>query len=126
MLLSRLNPDQQQALLVLARRVVEADHRLTMQEVEALEGRLQESVLTTEPTYRDVADLSIMFPERPAQIALLLELLMIASTDGDLAETELAEVRRVADAFGIEPHDWQRLIDWCMRYRALFLEIESL
>ncbi|CAN5580077.1 hypothetical protein BH23BAC4_BH23BAC4_06500 [soil metagenome] len=126
MLLSRLNPEQQQALLVLARRVVEADHRLTMQEVEALEGRLQESVLDSEPTYRDVADLPLMFPERSAQIALLLELLMIGSTDGHLADAELAEVRCAADAFQLDYAEWERIVDWSRRYRALFLEIDTL
>lgn len=125
MFIEDLTPDQQRALLVLARRVVEADDRLTLKEVEAMERRLAVSSFDREPDYHDAGDLELVFDTRAARVRAVLDLMLVGFVDDEFVDDEQNEVYRVATAFGFDDAEWERLRDWAGRYLDLVGEIDT-
>jgi len=112
---------QRRAFLVLARRVIDADNRVTLQEVERLDRLYAEAGLEAEhadaPSH--AGDLNLMFGSRKSRVAVLLELLLLACVDGRVDPREEAAVRAVAAQMGVDAGTWQEARDWADRYQAL-------
>lgn len=121
MFIQDLDFAQRRAFLVLARRVIDADNRVTLQEVERLDRLYAETGLAAEhaDAPSQAGDLNLMFADRKSRVAVLLELLLVASVDGRMDPREEAAVRAVAAQMGVDAGTWQEARDWADRYQAL-------
>jgi hypothetical protein len=121
MFLHELTPDQQRAVLILARQVIAADHRLAMQELERLEALYRETGLPAETSEAPdvVADLNYMFPEPRGRAVVLIELLLVAHADDEIHAREHESIRAIADRMQVGEERWVMLVDWAARFAAL-------
>lgn len=101
--------------------MIDADNRVTLQEVERLDRLYAEAGLGTEhadaPSH--AGDLNLMFADRKSRVAVLLELLLVACADGRVDAREEAAVRAIAAQMGVDAGTWQEARDWADRYQAL-------
>ena len=122
--LAELSPEQRRAVLVLARQVIDADRRLAIQEVEGLDRLYAEAGLEPEgasaPT--EVGDLNHVFSTQRARVVAVLELLLVAYADGELAASEVAAIRDLAARMELDAGVWESVLDWARRYNALLAE----
>jgi len=128
MFLHELSPEQRRAFLVLARHVIDADHRLAMQEVERLDRLYVEAGVPAETASAPsgVGDLNLLFGTPRSRVVVLLDLLLVAYADGDLHERELASVRSVAARLGVDAGTFEAALDWAQRHQALVDEAAHL
>lgn len=124
MFIQDLDFAQRRAFLVLARRVIDADNRVTLQEVERLDRLYAETGLAAEhadaPSH--AGDLNLMFADRKSRVAVLLELLLVACVDGRMDPREESAVRGVAAQMGVDAGTWQEARAWADKYQALMRE----
>lgn len=127
MFLHELTAEQQRAFLVLARQVIAADDRLALQEVERLEALYRETGLPAETAHAPdvVGDLNYMFDTLRTRAVALLELLLVAHTDGEYEGREQAALDHVAEAMGVPEALWTDLQGWAARYAALVREAQT-
>lgn len=128
MFLHELSPEQRSAFLVLARQVIDADHRLAMQEVERLDRLYVEAGVATEhaDAPNAVGDLNHLFPTDRSRVVVLLDLLLVAYADGRLHEQEIEAIRSVAARLQVDAGTWEGALAWARRYHALIEEAEHL
>lgn len=121
MFLHELAPEQQRAVLILARQVIAADDRLAMQEVERLEALYRETGLPAETSAAPdvVADLNHMFPAPRVRAVVLIELLLVAHADDEVDAREREAIRAVAGRMDVAEDRWAVLVDWAERFAAL-------
>jgi uncharacterized tellurite resistance protein B-like protein len=119
--LTELSPEQRSALLVLARQVIDADERLTLPEVERLDRLYIEAGVDAETAGAPNAagDLNLLFPTPRQRAVVLVELLLLAHSDGRLHPREENAVRRIAARLQIDQGLWAHILDWSHRYAAL-------
>ncbi|MEM1117084.1 MAG: TerB family tellurite resistance protein [Bacteroidota bacterium] len=124
MFLHELSPDQRRAFLVLARKVIDADHRLAIEEVERLDRLYIEAGVEAEhaDAPNAVGDLNLMFPTDRARIVVLLDLLLVAYADGTLHASEVRAIRDVAARLGVDAGTWEAALDWAKRHHDLVQE----
>lgn len=124
MFLHELSPEQRRAFLVLARQVIDADHRLAIQEVERLDRLYLEAGLEAEhaDAPNGVADLNHLFPTERARVVVVVDLLLVAYADGRLDPRETDAIRRVAAQLQVDAGTWETALDWARRYEALVEE----
>ena len=128
MFLHELSPEQRRAFLVLARQVIDADRRLAIQEVERLDRLYVEAGVPAETAEAPgaVGDLNLLFPSERARVVVVLELLLVAYSDGRLDPRETEAVRAVAARLGLDAATWEDATDWARRYQALLDEADTL
>ncbi len=128
MFLHDLSPEQRRAFLVLARQVIDADRRLAIQEVERLDRLYVEAGVPAEMADAPggVGDLNLLFPSDRARVVVILELLLVAYSDGRLDPRETQTIRDVAARLGVDAATWEDATDWANRYQALISEADAL
>ena len=128
MFLHDLSPEQRRAFLVLARQIIDADRRLAIQEVERLDRLYVEAGIPAEMADAPggVGDLNLLFPSERARVVVVLELLLVAYSDGRLDPRETEAVRAVAARLGLDAATWEDATDWARRYQALLDEADTL
>ena len=128
MFLHELSPEQRRAFLVLARQVIDADRRLTIQEVERLDRLYVEAGVPAETADAPgaVGDLNLLFPSDRARVVVVLDLLLVAYADGRMDPREAQAVRDVAARLGVDAATWEDALDWARRHQALLDEAHGL
>lgn len=121
MFLRDLDLEQRRAFLVLARRVINADHRVTLDEVERLDRLYHEAGVPAEmaDAPSNAGDLNLLFGSREARVAVLLDLLLVGCVDGRLDQREESVIRDIAAQLGVDAGTWAEARDWADRYQAL-------
>lgn len=121
MFLRDLDLEQRRAFLVLARRVINADHRVTLDEVERLDRLYHEAGVPAEmaDAPSNAGDLNLLFGSREARVAVLLDLLLVGCVDGRLDQREESVIRDIAAQLGVDAGTWAEALDWADRYQAL-------
>lgn len=124
MFLHQLSTEQRRVFLVLARRVIDADQRLTMDEVEWLDHLYVETGVPAETADAPstAGDLNHVFPDVRSRVTVVLELLRVGYTDGRLDPRELSAVRDVAAQMGIDAGTWEECRSWAERHQKLVQE----
>ena len=124
MFLHELSAEQRRAFLVLARQVIDADRRLSIDEVERLDRLYVESGIEAEhaDAPSGVGDLNLLFATERSRVVVLLDLLLVAYADGQLHPREVEAVRGVAAQLGVDAGTWEAALDWAGRYHALVEE----
>lgn len=119
-----LDLEQRRAFLVLARRVINADNRLTLDEVERLDRLYHESGVPAEmaDAPSNAGDLNLLFGSRTSRVAVLLELLLVGCVDGRLDSREERVIRDIAAQLGVDAGTWSEARAWADRYQALMRE----
>ena len=128
MFLHDLSPEQRRAFLVLARQVIDADRRLAIQEVERLDRLYVEAGVPAEMADAPggVGDLNLLFPSERSRVVVVLELLLVAYSDGKLDPRETQTIRDVAARLGVDAATWEDATDWANRYQDLVAEADAL
>ena len=128
MFLHELSPEQRRAFLVLARQVIDADRRLTIQEVERLDRLYVEAGVPAEMADAPgaVGDLNLLFPSDRARVVVVLDLLLVAYADSRMDPREAQAIRDVAARLGVDAATWEDALDWARRHQALLEEADSL
>jgi uncharacterized tellurite resistance protein B-like protein len=128
MFLYDLDPEQQDAFFALLRRLVQADDTLASEEQKA-------RVLLRRETGRDglpdpesisLEEAFSSLTERSDQIAVLLELLLVAHVDGEYHPEENHLILDLADQFDVSMERLEQLKNWALRQVSLIREAEQL
>ena len=124
MFLHDLSPEQRRAFLVLARQVIDADRRLSIQEVERLDRLYVEAGVPAEMADAPgaVGDLNLLFPSDRARVVVVLDLLLVGYADNVLDPREAQAIRDIAARLGIDAATWEDALGWARRYQALLEE----
>ena len=124
MFVHELDLEQRRAFLVLARRVIDADRRLTLQEVERLDRLYLEAGVPAETAEApsNAGDLNLLFPDTKSRVKVLLELLLVGHTDGRLDPREETAVRDIAAQLGVDAGTWEEARLWAEKHQALIRE----
>lgn len=128
MFLHELSPEQRRAFLVLARKVIDADNRLAIQEVERLDRLYVEAGMDAEMAGAPsgVGDLNLLFGTERSRTVVLLDLLLVAYADGRLHPRETEAVRSVAARLHVDAGTFEAVLDWARRHQELVEEAEHL
>ncbi len=128
MFLHDLSPEQRRAFLVLARQVIDADSRLALQELERLDRLYVEAGLGTETASAPsvTGDLHLLFGTDRARVAALLDLILVAYSDGTLHPRETDAIRAAAARLHVDAGVFEHALDWGRRHQALIEEAEEM
>ena len=128
MFLHELSHEQRAAFLVLARQVIDADHRLAIQEVERLDRLYAEAGVEAEHAEAPLAVNGLMetFPTERSRVVVTLDLLLVGYADGALHETEETAIREIAARMGLDAGVWEHALDWARRLHRLVAEAEAM
>ncbi|MEM0964425.1 MAG: TerB family tellurite resistance protein [Bacteroidota bacterium] len=128
MFLHELTHEQRRAFLVLARQVVDADHRLAIQEVERLDRLYVAAGVQAETAGAPTAtgNLHLLFGTERSRVVLLIELLLVAYADGRFHPSELEAIRRIATQVRLDAGVFHAAMDWARRLQALVEEASEL
>ena len=121
MFLNELSHDQRRAFLVLARQIIDADDRLTLAEVEVLDRLYAETGMDAENADAPSAagDLNFLYPTERTRAVVLVELLMVAFSDGILHPREEQAIFKIASRLQIDQGSWSSILEWAHRYAVL-------
>jgi uncharacterized tellurite resistance protein B-like protein len=122
MFISKLNMDQQSALLALAERIAAADGVSHDEEVLLMASLRAQSQQGVEAANIELNYLSDLFDSEASKSALMLELLGIAFSDSDYHESEKILIKEVADSLDIEPELLADMESWVSRQMMLIQE----
>lgn len=128
MFLHELSHDQRSAFLILARQVIDADHRLAIQEVERLDRLYTEAGMEPEMAEAALAvdDLQSIFTSERSRVVVIIDLLLVGYADGVLHESEVAAIRKIGARLGIDAGVWEHALDWAWRHHQLVQEAENM
>jgi uncharacterized tellurite resistance protein B-like protein len=124
MFLNLLTERQKQSFLALATKVVMADGAVVPEEHVMLNVRVAEmgggikappEEIYGEPNFA-------VFDTQRARIIVLLELMVIAYSDGEYHEDERPIIRQLAEKFEIGEADMEQFEDWAKRQSPLSVE----
>lgn len=124
MFLTLLTEKQKAAFLTLAKRLIESDAHLS------LEGQNLIEIMSREMGFPpgldiqlgEIADALHEFDSRKARVAVLLELLGLAHSDGDYGTEEKHLIGQIATAFQISKEEVSVMENWALRQLALAYE----
>ncbi len=111
MFLHLLDDDQKRAFFFIADEMVTADGKIVNEEVRYLSCLIVESGLSDDlGSIKLAEDLDLTaFADRPAQVAVTVELLVIAIIDGHYHINEAGLARRASDAFGFSDVEHEQI-----------------
>lgn len=122
MFLKDLNPHQQKLFLGLARELIEADEEVSAQEAEmiaALSAEIGQPELIRNPS-DDV--LKQFFPDKNSRVAIMLELISLASCDGNFSDEEAKIINRLKNIFSMTDEDIKTYADWVKKLFSTYAE----
>lgn len=127
MFIHEFTPDQQNAFLILAHIVMEADGMRSEQEALVMQHFKRELGLPPQyvPSGLIEVDAIAAFDTQRRRRIALLELSAIAVAD-ELDETELVVLRRFADQFGLTALELDAMVAWSARQLLLVAEADLL
>jgi len=128
MFLHELSHSQREAFLILARQVIDADHKLAIQEVERLDRLYAEAGIEPEMAEAAVAidDLQSVFTSERSRVVVILDLLLVGYADGTLHPAEADAIRQIGARLGVDAGVWEHALDWAKRLHQLVLEAEDM
>ncbi|MEO0559989.1 MAG: TerB family tellurite resistance protein [Bacteroidota bacterium] len=128
MFLHELSHAQREAFLILARQVIDADHRLAIQEVERLDRLYSEAGFEPETAEAAVAidDLQSVFMSERSRVVVILDLLLVGYADGTLHPAEAEAIRQIGARLGLDAGVWEHALDWARRLHQLVVEAEDM
>ena len=128
MFLHELSHAQREAFLILARQVIDADHRLAIQEVERLDRLYSEAGMDPETADAALAvdDLQSVFTSERSRVVVILDLLLVGYADGSLHDSEADAVRQIGARLGLDAGVWEHALDWARRHHQLVREAEDM
>jgi uncharacterized tellurite resistance protein B-like protein len=128
MFLYDLNPQQQDAFFALLRRLVQADNTLVSEEQKARVLLRRETGRDDLPNPESISleEAVSSLTERKDQIAVLLELLLVAHVDGEYHPEENHLILDLADQFDVSMERLEQLKNWALRQVSLIREAEQL
>ena len=128
MFLHELSHAQREAFLILARQVIDADHRLAIQEVERLDRLYTEAGVEPEMAEAAVAidDLQSVFTSERSRVVVILDLLLVGYADGRLHPAEADAIRQIGARLGLNAGVWEHALDWAKRLHQLVVEAEDM
>lgn len=119
MYLAGLEDPEKAAFYALAKHLAEADDGVLSEEKEVLELFKKELGLQDEPAEIAVEAACNKFTSAPSKRIALLELLLLAYSDGDVGPNEKVFLARVGAAFGIEKAQLSSAQVWAQGMNAL-------
>ena len=126
MFLKDLTDIQQKLFLGIARELIEADNKITEQEhqlITALSEEMGQQELIANPT-DDM--LKQYFPNRPAQISIILELIGLSACDGEYSPEEDKVIQRLKNVFGLSDKDLEACHAWVRKLYSVYGEATDL
>ncbi len=119
---------QRESFLILARQVIDADHKLAIQEVERLDRLYTEAGMEPEMAESAVAidDLQSVFTSERSRVVVILDLLLVGYADGTLHPSEADAIRQMGARLGLDAGVWEHALDWARRHHQLVLEAEDI
>ncbi|GAB5536125.1 MAG: hypothetical protein Rubg2KO_23740 [Rubricoccaceae bacterium] len=128
MFLHELSHAQREAFLILARQVIDADHKLAIQEVERLDRLYTEAGIEPEMAEAAVAidDLQSVFLSERSRVVVILDLLLVGYADGTLHPSEADAIRQIGARLGLNAGVWEHARDWAKRLHQLVEEAEDM
>jgi uncharacterized tellurite resistance protein B-like protein len=124
MFLILLTEKQKTAFLALAGRLIESDARLCPEEQNLRELMNREMGFSRELVVqsREITEVLHEFDSRKAKVAVLLELLGLAYSDGDYGKEEKHLIEQIAAEFEISKEEVLAMENWALRQLALAYE----
>lgn len=121
MFLTLLEGKQKTAFLGLAKRLINADARLSRGEANLVELMKREMGLSGEVVIQpgSMTEEIQEFNSHDTRIAALLELLGLACSDGEYCNEEKGLVEELAKAFGVNDDELLSMENWALRQLAL-------
>jgi len=124
MFLTLLTETQKTAFLALAKRLIESDERLSLEGENLMEIMKREMGFPREIVVRpgEITEVLHEFNSRKARVAVLLELLGLAHSDGDYGKEEKRLIEQTAAGFEISEEEVLAMENWALRQLALAYE----
>lgn len=124
MFLATLSDEQKPAFLALADSVIRADRRLAPQEDAMLGAMRAEMGLPAGAPVPalDVTDAAAAFDTHRVRVAVMLELVGLSLSDGEMAPEEAALLTEIREALGVSESRFLAQCDWVLRQTALVRE----
>lgn len=122
MFLKDLNPIQQKLFLGLARELIEADAQISAQEkqlIAALSAEMGQPELIRNPSDEVLQQ---FFPDKNSRVAVMLELISLASCDGSFSAEEKAIIDRIKALFAMSDDDLKAYTEWVARLFKTYAE----
>ncbi len=122
MFLKDLNPHQQKLFLGLARELIEADEQVSAQEAEmiaALSAEMGQPELIRNPSDEVLQQ---FFPDKNSRVSIMLELISLASCDGNFSPEEAKIINRLRDLFAMTEEDVKEYSGWVKRLFSTYAE----
>jgi uncharacterized tellurite resistance protein B-like protein len=122
MFLRNLNSIQQKLFLGVARKVIEADKRISSQEkalIASLSAEMGQLELIRNPSDEVLAE---FFPDNNSRTAIMLELIGLSACDGSFSEEEDQIIRRLQKLFAISDSQLEAYKSWVNKLYAVYAE----
>ena len=122
MFLRDLNDTQQKLFLGLARELIEADEKISDQEAQLIENlcdEMNQQELISKPDDKVIKD---YFPEKTAQVAVMLELIGLSACDGVFDEREDAIIKRIQSIFEMPDEAINAYKEWVKKLYNVYGE----
>lgn len=122
MFLKDLNQHQQKLFLGLARELIEADEQVSTQEAQliaSLSAEMGQPELIRNPSDEVLKQ---FFSDKNSQVSIMLELISLASCDGNFSEEEAKIINRLKNIFEMTDEDVKAYSEWVKRVFSTYAE----
>lgn len=122
MFLKDLNQHQQKLFLGLARELIEADETVSAQEAEmiaALSAEMGQPELIRNPSDEVLQQ---FFPDKNSRVAIMLELISLASCDGTFSAEEAKIIDRLKRIFDVSEGEVKAYSEWVKKLFSTYAE----
>ncbi len=129
MLLSMLEENQKEPFLLLAKKCIDSDEIVDMNEAQLFSSMREEMGLDVGALNLDetveIQEIVPVFNTRESKVVVMLELLKISLSDGDYSIEERDFVRNVSDAMGLSSNDLFVMRSWVEKKIKLDTELNT-
>lgn len=118
MFLNLLKPDEKNAFLTLAKKVIAADQVIAEKEMILLESMKKELEIPEEQIHElsgTIPELCMRFASSKSKVSALMELIGIGFVDGKFVYEEQEMIYDIAGYMGISKEETTMYIDWARR-----------
>lgn len=122
MFLKDLNQNQQKLFLGMAKALIQADHKITDNEiasVAALANEMGQQEMIPDPSDELIKN---SFTDKPSRVAAMLELIALSACDGKAGKEEESFINRIKTAFEMPDDDVNRYKAWVAKLYAVYGE----